>query len=70
MVALMIIFIALHVPWKLKSILFLKALLLKVVELLKEKVKMKILKPLIAPYSNRWFIVPKKSRPLTFIQDM
>ena len=31
---------------------------------------MGILEPSIAPYSNRWFTVPKKSGALRFIQDM
>ena len=39
-------------------------------ELLKQKVEMGILEPLSAPYSNRWFIVPKKNGTLRFIQDL
>jgi len=31
---------------------------------------MGILEPSMAPYSNRWFTVPKRSRALRFIQDM
>jgi hypothetical protein len=31
---------------------------------------MGILEPSMAPYSNRWFTVPKKSGALRFIQDM
>jgi len=31
---------------------------------------MGILKPSMAPYSNRWFTIPKKSGALRFIQDM
>ena len=31
---------------------------------------MGILEPSMAPYSNRWFTVPKKSGALQFIQDM
>jgi hypothetical protein len=38
--------------------------------LLKEKVAMGILKPSNAPYSNRWFTVPKKNGTLRFIQDL
>ena len=38
--------------------------------LLKEKMQMGILEPSMAPYSNRWFTVPKKSGALRFIQDM
>jgi hypothetical protein len=32
--------------------------------------QMSILEPSMAPYFNRWFTVPKKSRILRFIQDM
>ena len=39
-------------------------------ELLKQKVKMGILEPSSAPYSNRWFTVPKKNGTLRFIQDL
>ena len=39
-------------------------------ELLKQKVEMGILEPLSAPYSNRWFTVPKKNGTLRFIQDL
>ena len=38
--------------------------------LLKEKVEMGILEPSNAPYSNRWFTVPKKNGTLSFIQDL
>jgi hypothetical protein len=31
---------------------------------------MKILEPSNAPYSNRWFTVPKKDGSLKFIQDL
>lgn len=58
----MVIFTVPHVPWDLKPIPVPRALLPKLIELLKEKVKMGILEPSIAPYSNRWFTVPKKSR--------
>jgi predicted aconitase len=44
--------------------------LLKLIELLKEKVAMGILEPSNAPYSNRWFTVPKKNGSLQFIQDL
>jgi hypothetical protein len=40
------------------------------IELLKEKVEMGILEPSNAPYSNRWFTVPKKNGSLRFIQDL
>ena len=69
-VAPMVIFTMPHVPWDLKPIPVPRALLPKLVDLLKEKVRMGILEPSMAPYSNRWFIVPKKSGALQFIQDM
>jgi hypothetical protein len=40
------------------------------VELLKQKMEMGILEPLSAPYSNRWFTVPKKNGTLCFIQGL
>jgi len=69
-VAPMVIFTVPHVPWDLKPIPVPRALLPKLVDLLKEKVRMGILEPSMAPYSNRWFTVPKKSGALRFIQDM
>ena len=69
-VAPMVIFTVPHVPWDLKPIPVPRALLPKLVDLLKEKVHMGILEPSMAPYSNRWFTVPKKSGALRFIQDM
>ena len=39
-------------------------------ELLRQKVDMGILEPSSAPYSNRWFTVPKKNGTLRFIQDL
>ncbi|KAL2624278.1 hypothetical protein R1flu_008523 [Riccia fluitans] len=66
----MVIFTVPYVPWDLKPIPVPKALLPKLIELLKEKIEMEILEPSIGPYSNRWFIVPKKSGALRFIQDM
>ena len=69
-VAPMVIFTVPHVPWDLKPIPVPRALLPKLVELLKEKIHMGILEPSMAPYSNRWFTVPKKSGALRFIQDM
>jgi hypothetical protein len=69
-VAPMVIFTVPHVPWDLKPIPVPKALLPKLVSLLKEKIQMGILEPSMAPYSNRWFTVPKKSGALRFIQDM
>lgn len=69
-VAPMVIFTIPHVPWDLKPIPVPRALLPKLIDLLKEKVRMGILEPSMAPYSNRWFTVPKKSGALRFIQDM
>ena len=69
-VAPMVIFTVPHVPWDLKPIPVPRVLLPKLVDLLKEKVHMEILEPSMAPYSNRWFTVPKKSGALQFIQDM
>ena len=69
-VAPMVIFTVPHVPWDLKPIPVPRALLSKLIELLKEKMKMGILESSMAPYSNRWFTVPKKSGALRFIQDM
>ena len=51
-VAPMFILFVLHVPWDLKPILVQKALLPKLVSLLKEKVRMDIFEPSLAPYSN------------------
>ena len=39
-------------------------------KLLKQKVELGILEPSSAPYSNRWFTVPKKNGTLLFIQDL
>ncbi|KAL3695982.1 hypothetical protein R1sor_010058 [Riccia sorocarpa] len=69
-VAHMVIFTVSHAPWDLKPIPVPKALLPKLVELLKERTRMRILEPSIGPYSNRWFTVPKKSGALRFIKDM
>jgi hypothetical protein len=69
-VAPMVIFTVPHVPWDLKPIPVPRALLPNLVNLLKEKMQMGILEPSMAPYSNRWFTVPKKSGALRFIQDM
>ena len=69
-VAPMVIFTISHTPWNLRPIPVPKAHLPKLVELLNEKIKMGILEPSIAPYSNRWFTVPKKNGTLRFIQDM
>ena len=66
----MVIFTLPHVPWNLRPILAPKAHLPKLTKLLNEKIKMGILEPSCAPYSNRGFIVPKKNGTLRFIQDM
>ena len=66
----MVIFTVPHVPWNLKSIPVPRAHIPKLMELLKQKVEMGILEPLSAPYSNRWFTVPKKSSTLCFIKDL
>jgi hypothetical protein len=55
----MVIFTILHVP---------KAYVPRLIAFLKEKVSMGILEPSNAPYSNRWFTVPKKNRSLRFIR--
>jgi hypothetical protein len=68
-VAPMIIFIIPHIPWDLKPNSVPRALLPKLVNLIKEKIHMSILEPSMAPYCNRWFIVPKKSEALRFIQN-
>ena len=59
-----------HVPWNLKPIPIPRAHIPKLMELLKQKVEMGILEPSSAPYSNRWFTVPKKNDTLRFIQDL
>ena len=59
-----------HVPWNLKPIPIPRAHIPKLIELLKEKVRMGILEPSNSPYSNRWFTMPKKNGPLCFIQDL
>ena len=69
-VAPMVIFTVPHVPWDLKPIPIPRALLPKLVDLLKEKVRIGILEPSMAPYSNRWSTISKKSGALRFIQDM
>ena len=49
-VELMVIFTIDHVPWNLKPILVPRAHIPKIIELLKVKVAMGILRPSIAPY--------------------
>ena len=70
MIEPMVIFTVPHVPWNLKPIPVPRAHIPKLIELLKEKVRMGILEPSNAPYSNRWFTVPKKNGSLRFIQDL
>ncbi|CAM6126535.1 unnamed protein product [Calypogeia fissa] len=69
-VAPMIIFIVPDVSWNLQPIPVPRALLPKLMELLDERIKMRILEPSCSPYSNRWFTVPKKLGALRFIQDL
>jgi hypothetical protein len=59
MVEPMVIFRVPHELWNLKAIPVPRAHLLKLIELLKEKVDMGILEPSNAPYSRRLFTVPK-----------
>ena len=66
----MVIFIVPHVPWNLRSIPVPKVHLPKLIKLLNEKINMGFLEPSCAPYSSRWFTVPKKNGTLHFIQDM
>ncbi|KAL3682085.1 hypothetical protein R1sor_000107 [Riccia sorocarpa] len=69
-IAPMVIFTVSHVPWDLKPIPVPRAMLPKLIDLLKEKMQMGILEPSMAPYSSRWFTVPKKNGSLRFIQDL
>ncbi len=66
----MVIFTVPYVPWDLKPIPVPRAMVPKIVELLKEKIRVGILEPSMGPYASRWFTVPKKSGALRFIQDM
>ena len=66
----MVIFTVPHIPWDLKPLSVPRALLPKLVELLKEKLDAHILERSNAPYSNRWFTIRKKNGKLRFIQDM
>ncbi|KAL3678944.1 hypothetical protein R1sor_021900 [Riccia sorocarpa] len=70
MIAPMVIFTVPHVPWDLKPILVPRALLPKLIDLLKEKMRMGILEPSMAPYSSRWFTVPKKSGATNSVAHM
>lgn len=63
----MVIFTLPHLPWDLKPIYVPKALLPKLVALLKKKLDANILERSCASYANRWFIVHKKSDNLRFI---
>ncbi|KAL3688964.1 hypothetical protein R1sor_015273 [Riccia sorocarpa] len=69
-IAPMVIFTVPHVPWDLKPIPVPRAMLPKLIDLLKEKMRMGILEPSMGPYSSRWFTVPKKNGSLRFIQDL
>ena len=66
----MVIFTVPHLPWNLRPIPVPRAHLSKLIDLLNEKIRMGILEPSSAPYSNRWFTVPKKNGSLRFIQDL
>ncbi|MCO5576416.1 hypothetical protein L7F22_030226 [Adiantum nelumboides] len=66
----MVIFIVPYMPWSLRPIPIPKAHLPKLLNLLNEKMRMGSLEPSCAPYSNRWFTIPKKNGTLRFIQDM
>ena len=66
----MVIFTVPHVPWSLKPIQVPRAHMPMLMKLLKQKVELGILEPSSAPYSNRWFTVPKKNGTLRFIQDL
>ncbi|MCO5571521.1 hypothetical protein L7F22_025264 [Adiantum nelumboides] len=66
-VAPMVIFTIPHIPWNLRPIPVPEDLLPKLIELLNEKIRMGILEPSCAPYSNMWFTVPKKNGTLRFI---
>ena len=63
----MVIFTVSHVSWSLKRIQVPRAHVSMLMELLKQKVELGILEPLSAPYSNRWFTIPKKNGTLHFI---
>jgi hypothetical protein len=66
----MVIFTVPHIPWNLKPIPVPRAHIPELLELLKQKMEMGILEPSSAPYSNRWFTMPKKNRTLPFIEDL
>jgi hypothetical protein len=66
----MVVFTILHEPWNLKLIIVPRALLPKLIKLLKEKVKVGTLELSIGPYYSRWFMVKKKLEALKFIQNM
>ena len=66
----MVIFTVPHVPWNLELIPVPRAHIPKLMEMLKQKVDMGILKPSSAPYSNRWYTMPMKNGTLPFIQDL
>mgnify|MGYP000241053363 CR=1 FL=1 len=66
----MVIFTIPHVPWNFRPIPIPRARVSQLIDLLNEKIKMGILEPSNAPYSNRWFTVEKKDGSLRFIQDL
>ena len=66
----MLIFTVPHMSWSLKPLRVPRAHIPMLKEFLKHKVDFGILEPSNAPYSNRWFTVPKKNGTLRFIQDL
>lgn len=66
----MIIFTMPHVPWKFKPIPVPKAHYDALLELLRNRMKSRVIEASTSPYSSRWFTVPKKNGKLRFIQDL
>lgn len=69
-VAPMVIFAIHHEPWNLWPISILRVYLSKLMDLSNEKIKIKIIKPSMAHYSNWWLILSKKNETMRFIQYM
>ncbi|KAL3702350.1 hypothetical protein R1sor_020372 [Riccia sorocarpa] len=61
-IAPMVIFTLPHVPWDLKPIPVPRAMLPKLIDLLKEKMRMGILEPSMAPYSKPLHALLKKGK--------
>lgn len=66
----MVIFTLPHIPWDLNPIPVPKAVLQKVIDLLKEKLEANMLERLKAPHSNRWFTIRKGMESFDLFQDM